>query len=957
MKRKLLYCSALIPAMLACGASAQVVNFHGDYNYALYETPVVPAGYIYHELFAGQGAYPDPGNNIWNGFNSHTIGFQSTYWYSGPAGSGGLWPQQYGNPGNPYAFFGGTSSTGASLFSFSSGSPTGTGNANSAGQISPITISIANAAGDFGGVWYQNASTTPEVNGSPQFLSGSCILANGANPVLVTTLGNVPDGTYGLYIYNTTEYNDRGATWTLEAANGGFPHNGIATAVNEDNPDGVPDPNGFVEGGNFVIYENVVPDSSGNIVISGTAITNPHSGNSDETDLNGIQLIYNPLPTEVGLNKAANVYSGGTATFSFSPVFADEDTATPSYQWQFSNNGGSTWSDVGPDSPTYTIAGATTAKAGLYRCIITDNVTSAVGATPLASLSILTSTLPNLLQIGDIVTDVNNNGTFIGNAIPPPIFMTVSNIEDGTLYQYENFGVNGNTTTTGFTGPAGFIITPKFGGSIVTGIRIFTSGSHPEADPINYKLQGSTVGPSGPWTTLSSGSLALPLARNAAGGPVNLTNDALQEIDFANTQYAVSYQLTFNDVRSDLTDSNGVQVAEIQLLGVNGGPPVIVASPALLTEVPACPVGAPVTLSVGVTGSPTFSYEWFRNGSTVVQNGSSSNYTFDALEGTNTYDVIVSGSVSPPATSAVFTVVGSAGVVPPVLNLNDPTQWTLNAGGVYSSAPVILDGELELTDGGGGEMTSAFYNTLQYIGGFIASFDYIPSGSADGITFCLQNSEQGTNALGTSASGGGGGLGFDAISPAFAVELNIYTLANGGEGIAYGVNGSTPDSKTPAPSAPYNSTAPVDLTSGSPIYVQLYYMNGVLNVWLVDTGSLAEYTTNFAANLPAFAGGASAYVGFTGGDGGDTSTQVVTDFLFSSTTPPTLSIAAGSPGNVVISWPISVSSLFNLYQSSSVTGPWTPAGSPTVNGCESQVTVAASGTSQFFTLALDQPTQ
>jgi hypothetical protein len=98
MKRKLILSSAVVPALLASGAMAQVVNFHDAANNQL----TFPGGAIYNKLFAGQGAYSDPGNDIWNGFG-YESGYQSTWYYSGEAGTTGPFPQQSGNPGNPYA--------------------------------------------------------------------------------------------------------------------------------------------------------------------------------------------------------------------------------------------------------------------------------------------------------------------------------------------------------------------------------------------------------------------------------------------------------------------------------------------------------------------------------------------------------------------------------------------------------------------------------------------------------------------------------------------------------------------------------------------------------------------------------------------------------------------------------------------------------------------------------------
>src|SRR5271170_727941 len=116
MKRKLLLCSTLLPSLLAWGASAQVINFNAANN-GFVSLP----GTGYDALFAGQGVYPDPGNNLWNGFGNDA-GYKSTYFYSDqPAATGGgtgPWPQPSGNPGNPYAWYSGITSSGTALFNF-----------------------------------------------------------------------------------------------------------------------------------------------------------------------------------------------------------------------------------------------------------------------------------------------------------------------------------------------------------------------------------------------------------------------------------------------------------------------------------------------------------------------------------------------------------------------------------------------------------------------------------------------------------------------------------------------------------------------------------------------------------------------------------------------------------------------------------------------------------------------
>jgi hypothetical protein len=303
MKRKLYLSSTLIPALLATGAMGQVVNFHDASNGQL-SFP----GVGYDELFAGQGAYSDPGNDIWNGFGQYQ-GFGSTYFYSGAPGNyGGPWPQQFGNPGNPYASYGsGFTSIGTNLFVFPGGGMGGfkvTGNATSSGEFTPITLSVATYGSD-NGIGNIGAFVLP--NGTPSFLLGEAAVANGTgtNSTSTFVMSNVPAGTYGLFVYGANEGNNRG---TAFAVNSGTAHNGISATLNS----GVGSPaSSFVEGQNFVVFENVTPRRDGTITI--TASPNPQDGvgNSNlsgEADVNGFQLIFNPKPTALGSTAAQNIH-------------------------------------------------------------------------------------------------------------------------------------------------------------------------------------------------------------------------------------------------------------------------------------------------------------------------------------------------------------------------------------------------------------------------------------------------------------------------------------------------------------------------------------------------------------------------------------------------------------------------------------------------------------------------
>jgi hypothetical protein len=231
-------------------------------------------------------------------------------------------------------------------------------------------------------------------------------------------------------------------------------------------------------------------------------------------------------------------------------------------------------------------------------------------------------------------------------------------------------------------------------------------------------------------------------------------------------------------------------------------------------------------------------------------------------------------------------------------NLSGFADFSLNGtinGVTVNSLPTISpdNSTLTLTDGNGGEGSSAFYATPQAIAGpgtagFQVQFTYqetpVPNSSlADGVTFTLQNDPNGTAALG----GGGGGLGYDGIINSASVQLNIFggfsNEAGTGPGTAFNINGGTAQNG----GNPYMSTSPVDLTSGDPIQVMLTYVAATttLTETLTDLTTTQTFTTSYTADLAAIVGNPSAFIGFTGGTGLFASTQTITDFSFASGAP------------------------------------------------------------------------
>jgi hypothetical protein len=407
------------------------------------------------------------------------------------------------------------------------------------------------------------------------------------------------------------------------------------------------------------------------------------------------------------------------------------------------------------------------------------------------------------------------------------------------------------------------------------------------------------------------------------------------------TAQATTQPLTVLNVLGAASQYNAILLEK----GIAPPPPIAPSLTADVTPLESeVPVGAPMTFSVSASGSSPLSYQWSsRNG--VIAGATNASYSFAALAGTNAYHVTVTNALGAVSSSAAV-VIGLTNP-PPWVTFND-TNWVINDNGNIAPA-ITTNGLLTLTDGNGDESSSAFYAVGQYVGGFIASFTYQTTGGADGVTFCVQDSPAGANALGAP----GGALGYQGIAPSVAFEINIFASAHGGIGIRAGTNGSIGDFSNIG----YVSPAPVNLTSGDNIYVQLYYLAGVMQVLLSDPSAPATYVTNLPVDVPFTLGSTSAYIGFTGADGGTASIQTVSNLLYSYTTPPILAIAPGAAGRVVVSWPVSVSSLFSLVQSSSLTGPWVPVApvSSGLVGLQNQVILNAGGEASFYKLQLNDP--
>ena len=377
-------------------------------------------------------------------------------------------------------------------------------------------------------------------------------------------------------------------------------------------------------------------------------------------------------------------------------------------------------------------------------------------------------------------------------------------------------------------------------------------------------------------------------------------------------------------------------------LSVNPVPtaPSITAQPANQTVT----AGQSASFSVVATGTAPLSYQWQENGANI-SGANAANYVTPPTINTDngsTFDVIVSNSAgSVTSNTATLTV--------------NPTTSNINFGSGFTSSGLTLNGSaavsgtrLRLTDGGTAEAGSAFFSTLVNVQSFITVFDFqLTAATADGFTFTIQNNSA------TALGGGGESLGYGPTSGAIggipnsvAPGFQLYTGASGEVNlVGLWTNGASP-AATPGTDM---SGASINLHSGDIFKVRLGYSGTTLVMDIRDiTKNDTHFTKSFTINIPATVGSDTAYVGFTGGDGGLTAIQDILSWSYSSS-------STGTSGTFI--WPVDAPAFIGVNDYSTYNGQYHTGLDlcPGTSGCQSgdPIYATASGTIQAVQVTTD----
>ncbi|MEI6348300.1 MAG: T9SS type A sorting domain-containing protein [Bacteroidota bacterium] len=317
--------------------------------------------------------------------------------------------------------------------------------------------------------------------------------------------------------------------------------------------------------------------------------------------------------TSITLQPAStSICSNQSATFTIST-----SGTTPTYQWQISTNGGSSWSDIsGKTDTTLTVSGLTSANSlTKYRCQLNGG---AINSDP-ATLSVY-----DAVSIGTQPTD---QSTCSNSA---SVAFSVSATGSGLTYQWQvstNGGVDWASASGSSTSDTYTITSPSVSLNQYK-YRVIVSGTSPcssvTSDPVTLtvigvssvsSLSGSNACVSTPFDltvtpTTGSPTLSYSWASTAGSGaatPVT-TNPATITPTVANSY---TYTLTATGGGCTLSDAKNITVNSLPAITTNTAAPATVCS------------GATINLTAASVGIASGSAALGAGGSTSSSSGSS----------------------------------------------------------------------------------------------------------------------------------------------------------------------------------------------------------------------------------------------------------------------------------------------------------------------------------------------
>jgi hypothetical protein len=419
------------------------------------------------------------------------------------------------------------------------------------------------------------------------------------------------------------------------------------------------------------------------------------------------------------------------------------------------------------------------------------------------------------------------------------------------------------------------------------------------------------------WNFVSTGTAPQP-ATAPIFSPVAGTYTAAQSVTITDTTPSSSIFYTLNNTTPTTTAggntfqySTPVSVASSETITALATAPGFTTSPTssaayvIHTTLPVAPTPIITPATGAYTSAQTVSIS--DPGTTIFYTTNGIAPTTGSTQYTAPFIVSTTSTVQAIATESGFSTSAPAQSVI-TINTGGGSSSAINFASGFSAAGLQFNGHtkldgthLQLTDTTTTyESASAFWTTPVNVQTFTNDFTFqLTNANADGFTFTIQNA--GITALGP--DGGGLGYGPDApggtpgILESIAIKFDLYS--NDGEGI----NSTGLYISGASPTMPATTLGGgVNLHSGDVLHAHMTYDGTTLTLTITDTTTPADtFTTSWPINIPSTVGGNTAFVGFTGGTGGETAQQEIITWTYGTSgtsiqpaAAPLFSLAAGT---------------------------------------------------------------
>ena len=345
-------------------------------------------------------------------------------------------------------------------------------------------------------------------------------------------------------------------------------------------------------------YRCKVTDSTGNTVTS------------DEAKLTII-----PKPVITAQPSDQTVLAGKTAAFT---VAASGEEVT--YQWQYSNDGGSSWHNkTGATATTYTVTAKASYDGMLYRCKVTNGGGSVYTST--AKLTVVSISKPVITaQPSDKTVSAGEAATFTVAASGEELTYQWQYSNDGGSSWHNKTGATATTyTVTAKTSYDGMLYRCKVtngGGSVYTATaKLTVTAVVAPAIAAQPRAQTAAVGETAAFTVAASGTGLQYQWQYSNNNGLTWTN----KTGSTSATHTVTVKASYNGMlyRCVIKNSAGSVTTEAVRLTVDGVKPKIMTQP----EAKTAAAGKTATFEVDAAGTGlTYQWQYSTDGGTTWKN-------------------------------------------------------------------------------------------------------------------------------------------------------------------------------------------------------------------------------------------------------------------------------------------------------------------------------------------------